>query len=110
MMKSFPGVGWRIGFSVTLGILWLAFLIIWFFFYAGSYDVYQNIAIFLASLLAVGGILAGVWMSFGWKFSHIGKRFPPNPPWEPPQPPETPHEHLQHTHKKTKRRILKRKK
>lgn len=105
-MKFFPGMRWRIGLSATLGTLWLVFLIIWFFFYASNYDVYQNIAIFLASLLAVGGILGGAWMSFGRKFMHMGKRFPSHSPWGPPCSPETPHEHLKKTSKKVHRRTL----
>jgi hypothetical protein len=37
-------------------IAWLAFIIIWLFFYANDFTLYQNFAAILASLLVVGGI------------------------------------------------------
>ena len=63
------GLPWRIGVSIFLGFAWLAFLIIWLFFYAGDYSVFQNIAIFLASILVLIGILGAMWASWGLKFA-----------------------------------------
>jgi hypothetical protein len=44
------GVG---GLSV---ITWLTFMVIWLFFYAGDFTLYENFGIFLASLLVVTGV------------------------------------------------------
>ncbi|MDW5561734.1 MAG: hypothetical protein SA339_00790 [Methanomassiliicoccus sp.] len=44
------GVG---GLSV---IIWLTFLVIWLFFYAGDFSFYENMGIFLASVLVVAGV------------------------------------------------------
>ena len=44
--------------AIIAGVAWLAFLVIWLLMYAGDYDVYQNIAVFIVSLLAFGGISA----------------------------------------------------
>jgi len=67
---SIPGFAWRIGASILTGILWLCFLIIWFFFFASNCTVYQNIAVFLVSILLVGAVLGPSWAVWGMKYSH----------------------------------------
>ncbi|MHA1908216.1 MAG: hypothetical protein ACW98Y_13035 [Candidatus Thorarchaeota archaeon] len=39
-------------------IAWVSFLVIWLFFFAGNYDIFQNIGVAIASFFIVGGILA----------------------------------------------------
>ncbi|UCE91645.1 MAG: hypothetical protein JSV90_00340 [Methanobacteriota archaeon] len=48
---------------------WLAFLIVWLFFYAEDYGVWQNIAIFLVSIIVSIGILAAAWASWGIRYA-----------------------------------------
>ena len=43
---------------------------IWLFFYATEYNVYQNIAIFIVSILAFGGIMGAAWAPWGIKHGH----------------------------------------
>ena len=69
MMKT-KGFGWRVSLSIIVGVGWLVFLILWLFFYAGDYNVYQNIAIFIVSLLIMGGILGASWAPWGMKYGH----------------------------------------
>lgn len=64
-----PGFAWRVGLSIFVVFGWLAFLLIWLFFYAGDYDVFQNIAIFLVSVIVGIGILAGAWASWGIRYA-----------------------------------------
>ena len=60
------GMGWRISLSILVGVGWLVFLLIWFFFYAGSVSNWEkNVAIFLLSLLAICGILGVPWAIWG---------------------------------------------
>ena len=47
------------------GFGWLIFLIVWLFFYAGDFDAYQNLAIFLISLLVLGAINVITWVPWG---------------------------------------------
>jgi hypothetical protein len=47
---------WRVALGGASVIAWLAFIIIWLFFYANDFTLYQNFAAILASLLVVGGI------------------------------------------------------
>ena len=59
------GFGWRVSLTIIMGVGWLVFLILWLFFYASGFNVYQNIAIFIVSLLIVGGIIAAAWAPWG---------------------------------------------
>jgi len=64
-----PGFAWRVSASIILGFGWLAFLVIWLFFYAQNWDVYQNLAIIFVSIVIVIGGLAAMWTSFGMRMA-----------------------------------------
>lgn len=64
-----PGFAWRVGVSILVVFGWLAFVIVWLFFYAGDFDVFQNIAIFLVSIIVGIGILAATWATWGIKYA-----------------------------------------
>jgi threonine/homoserine/homoserine lactone efflux protein len=55
-----PSISIGISFATAMG--WMLFLIVWLFFYAGDYNVYQNIAVFLVSILVVGGTMSLTWI------------------------------------------------
>jgi uncharacterized protein YacL len=65
------GLKTRIWASVVVFLAFMLFLILWFWYYAETYSGYQNIAIFIVSILVMGGILAIMWarwgMKYGWK-------------------------------------------
>lgn len=58
---------WRVSISIVSGIGWLLFLILWAFTYASAYNTYQNIAVFLISILVLGGINAVTWIPWGMR-------------------------------------------
>lgn len=62
------GIRWRIGLSIVVGIGWLIFLILWLFFYAIEYSIYQNIGLFILSIFVVSLVLGIPWMLWGLKF------------------------------------------
>ena len=64
------GFGWRISLSIIVCVGWLIFLILWLFFYASYLNIYQNIAIFIVSILIVGGVLGASWAPWGMKYGH----------------------------------------
>lgn len=74
MMRT-AGFRGRIAVSIIIPLIWIIFLIYWFYFPAADFDVYQNIAIFLVSLLAIGGILGGIWAPWGMKHSKEFEKF-----------------------------------
>jgi hypothetical protein len=64
-----PGMGWRISASIMLGVGWFAFFILWLFFGAGGFDIYQNLAIIIVSIILVIGALAAMFASWGLKIA-----------------------------------------
>lgn len=82
-MKT-AGFGWRVAVSILVFFGWLIFLIIWLFFYAVDYSVFQNLAMVLVSIIAGIGILAGTWVTWGMRFAKQFDRCPPEvhkPKW-----------------------------
>jgi hypothetical protein len=66
------GFGWRTSLSIIVGIGWLIFLIIWFFFYAVGFTFYQNIAIFAISVAAVSLVEGLTWVPMWWQSEKPG--------------------------------------
>jgi len=73
MFKMF-GFKWRLQLSIIIPLASLVFLIIWFWFYATPFTIWQNIAVILITLLIIGGILGSIWTRWGmknsWKFEN----------------------------------------
>ena len=61
------GLGWRIGVSIATFFDSMIAVILWLFFYAESFSVYQNIALVVVILLAFIGIMGATWASWGLK-------------------------------------------
>jgi hypothetical protein len=64
------GLGWRVSLSIIVSLGWLVFLVIWLFFYAESFSLYQNIAIFIASILVLAAIMGASWAPWGMRQEH----------------------------------------
>jgi len=84
-IKMIPKEGWemfrvsgfktRIATSIILPLAAIIFLIAWFWYYAETYNVYQNIAVFLVVLLIMGGILGAIWARWGIKHGEEMKKY-----------------------------------
>ena len=76
MMKKMSGMGlaWRASASAVGFFGWLAFFILWLAFYAGDYNLYENIAIIILSLLAFLALMVAVWVPFGLRFAEEPRR------------------------------------
>lgn len=59
------GISWRAAISAVSGIGWVIFLIIWFWLYRTDYTIYQNLAIFIISILVIAAINVAVWVPYG---------------------------------------------
>lgn len=66
-IENIEGLSWRVSLTILTGVGWLIFLILWLAFFASEYSSYQNFAIFLVSLLVLGGLLGIPWMIYGFK-------------------------------------------
>lgn len=71
-MWKTKGFKWRCWLSMIIAFVLFIFLIIWFWYFAEPYNVYQNIAILIVSLLIVGGVMGAAWAPWGMKH---GKKF-----------------------------------
>jgi len=74
-MFKISGFKWRILTSIILPFAAIIFLIIWFWYYGTDYNVWQNIAVLLTVLLALGGILGAIWARWGMKHGHEMEKF-----------------------------------
>ncbi|MFQ6068220.1 MAG: hypothetical protein ACE5KD_01620 [Candidatus Bathyarchaeia archaeon] len=60
-------LGSRVAGTVALCIGWLVFILMFLAFYAGNFDLWQNIAIFLVSALVAIGMIAVMWIKWALK-------------------------------------------
>lgn len=59
--------GLRVSGTVIVGFGWLVFILLWLAFYAGSFDFWQNLAIFLVSIIIASGLVAVMWIQWALK-------------------------------------------
>ncbi len=57
----------RIYASIALGLGWLLFLALWLFYYATTYGILQNIAVFIVSIVVVTAIAIAIWVPWAMK-------------------------------------------
>ena len=71
-MFKILGFKWRVQISIIIPFAAMIFLIVWFWYYAVPYTVWQNLAVLIVTLIAMGGILGLIWARWGiknaWKF------------------------------------------
>lgn len=53
--------------SIIVPVLWFAFIVLYLAFYAGGLNIWQKLAVFLASVAIVGGIVGVIWVVYGLK-------------------------------------------
>jgi hypothetical protein len=56
--------GSRVAGTVAVGFGWLAFILLWLAFYAGNFDFWQNLAMFIVSVIVAIGIVAVIWIKW----------------------------------------------
>lgn len=70
---SKDGMGWRVTISILTFFASIIGIILWLFFYAENYNIYQNIAIVVVICLGFIAVMAANWASWGIKQSREGK-------------------------------------
>lgn len=73
--------------NAVAGVGWLVFLVIWLFFYASDYNGYQNLAIFILSLMVLGAVTGSVWIV---KWLRVRTKMVGPPAAPPATPPSNP--------------------
>lgn len=70
MSKSFPeGMGWRVATSIITFFASIIGIILWLFFFAENFNIYQNIAIVVVIFLGFIAVMGATWASWGMKQS-----------------------------------------
>lgn len=66
------GMQWRVSATVLLVTAWLVFILLYAFLWSGSYELFQDIVVFIVSLVALIGGISGVWASWGMRMAEMG--------------------------------------
>jgi hypothetical protein len=61
------GMGWRVALSIVSFFGSMIAVILWLFFFAGSFNVYQNIAVVVVIFLVFLAVMGATWASWGMK-------------------------------------------
>lgn len=61
------GMGWRVSVSIITFFGAVIAAILWLFFYAGGFNIYQNIAVVVVIFLVFIAIMGTTWASWGMK-------------------------------------------
>jgi membrane protein DedA with SNARE-associated domain len=57
----------RLAATILAGAIWFSFVVLYLAFYAGNLDLWQRAAVFLASGVLVGAVIAVFWVTYGFK-------------------------------------------
>jgi hypothetical protein len=63
-MPKVKGLGWRMLLSMVIMTVSAAFFLVWFYFFAVDYSIYQNLGILIVQIIATFGVLGATWKSF----------------------------------------------
>lgn len=64
---SMNSMGTKIVGTILVSVFWFAFIVLYLAFYAGSFDLWQKVAVFLASGAIASGLIAAVWVKWAMK-------------------------------------------
>jgi len=63
------GMRWRVTASILIVFGWLIFILLYAAFWAENFNLFQNIVIFFASIIAVIMLLAVMWAAWGMRWA-----------------------------------------
>ena len=66
-LQQTEGFQWRVVVSAVVALGMVIFLIVWLFFYADGYSIYQNVAVVLVAILLMGGLQGALWAPWGMR-------------------------------------------
>lgn len=65
------GMQWRVSATILMITGWLVFILVYAFIWSTQFhfDIFQNVVLFIASLIALGGVIAALWAGWGMRFA-----------------------------------------
>ena len=67
-----PGFAWRVSLSIIVFFAMIVFVVLWLFFYADAFTIYQNLAVLIAVILIFIAIMGASWAYWGIRY---GRKF-----------------------------------
>lgn len=64
---SMNSMGTKIVGTILVSVFWFAFIVLYLAFYAGSFNLWQKVAVFLASGAIASGLIAALWVKWAMK-------------------------------------------
>ena len=61
----------RVVVSIAAGVGWLSLTLLFLAFWAGGFTLVQDIVVVVVSLLVLGAVLLGSWISFGMRLADL---------------------------------------
>lgn len=63
------GARQRVLVSIAASVGWVCFALLYAAFWAHYFTLFQNIVVIVVSLLVLGAVVVGAWLSFGMRFA-----------------------------------------
>jgi len=63
-LRIMNSLGTKIAGTVIVGVCWLAFAILFLTFFAGNFDFFQDLEVFIVSLIVAISIVAVIWIKW----------------------------------------------
>lgn len=60
---------WRVSATILLITAWIIFILIYAFFWSGTFNLFQNVVMFIVSLVALFGGMGAIWASWGMRMA-----------------------------------------
>ena len=67
-----PGFAWRVSLTIIVFFAMIVFVVLWLFFYADAFTLYQNLAVLLVVILIFLAVMGAAWAYWGIRY---GRQF-----------------------------------
>ncbi len=70
--RPWRGMRWRASATILMITAWLVFILLYAALWSGQFSLFQNIVIFLATLILLMGSIGALWAAWGVRFAGGG--------------------------------------
>jgi hypothetical protein len=63
--RTVRGAILRVILTILIPLAWISVTLLFVAFWAGGFSVFQDLVVFVVSMLALFGVVAGMWIAFG---------------------------------------------
>jgi hypothetical protein len=66
-LRMMPSMGTRVAGTIIVSVFWFAFIVLYLAFFADAFNLWQKVAVFLASGAIATGLIAVFWVKWALK-------------------------------------------